>query len=348
MNPYAILSTDNLIHNIKTIKNNTKAEITVMLKANGYGHGLRSVATRIEKYVDYLGVARLEEGLALRQIGIKNTIVIMQGIYKHEDALICYKNNFIVVIHSIEQLNAINTALDIWLKIDTGMGRLGFLMQEAQSIYTYIKNKHNINIKAIISHFSAADDYNQAVNIIQINNMKLLMNWFPEKKSFCNSAAIWNFTNLHCDIVRPGLAVYGISPIKGSLAYDLGLKPVMTLMTYVIARKMIPKGHYIGYGGKFKAEQNMHIAIIALGYGDGYPREISSHVNINNKKCKIIGIVSMDMMAVDIGNNDVKIGDEVIIWGMNGPSVEEVAYSVNYIPYQLITAIQNRVKFYWQ
>lgn len=359
----AKLSTDNLLHNLATIKKlANKSKIIAMVKANAYGHGLRSVALRLQKKADFLGVAAIDEALQLRQVGINIPIVLIEGVFEPEELIVAAKQNFVVVFHNALQLTwlknisfNIEKPIHAWLKIDTGMGRLGFHIQEAHNIYNDLINNPNIaKPLGVMSHFACADEYNHNLNNIQITNFndfinKLNLNNNLLYRSFCNSAAVFNFTRQHYEVVRPGLALYGASPILGKTAFDLALKPVMTLESSIIAVKILPKNSCVGYGAEFVCPEDLKVAIIAVGYGDGYPRITKPNMPIlvNGKRCNIVGRVSMDMAAVDLTNcQDANIGDSVVLWGDNLP-IEEVAKYTNNSVYDLLTGVQNRVRFNW-
>lgn len=364
----ANLSTDNLLHNLQIIKKiANKSKIIAMVKANAYGHGLRSIARRLQKQVDFVGVAAIDEALQLRQVNINIPIVLIEGVFEPEELIVAAKENFFVVFHNELQLNwlrdltasaSIPNSLNAWLKIDTGMSRLGFNLQEAHDIYkSLIINPNIAKPLGIMSHFACADEYNHKLNKIQIDNFTNFIKQLDLSnskdlmyRSFCNSAGVFNFPEQHYEVIRPGLALYGVSPLYNYTRQDLHLKPVMTLQTTIIAVKCLPKNSSVGYGAEFICPKDLKIAVIAVGYGDGYPRIIKPGmpVLINGRCCNVIGRVSMDMAAVDLQNCiDAKIGDPVVLWGNNLP-IEEVAKYTNNSVYDLLTGVQNRVKFNWE
>lgn len=352
--PFAVLSTENLQHNIRIIMEKApNSKIMVMLKANAYGHGIRSTAMRIDHLVDFIGVARIDEALALRKVGIKSPICIMQGVYNQEDVIIAACNNFELIIHDVEQLNILDVevprVVNVWLKVDTGIGRLGFRIDEIKNFYSKLRSLKSIGIITLTSHFACADDINHPLNHLQIKRFHELAIAFPGPKSLANSAGIFNFPESHYDVVRPGIAVYGISPLKDKIGSDIGLKPVMSLIAKVMSVREIPPGSTIGYGARSRTQENIRLATIAIGYGDGYPRSASdgTKVLIKDKLCEIIGRVSMDMITVDVTKvENVKCGDLVTLWGEKLP-LEVVASSTLNIPYDILTSVQLRVKFNW-
>lgn len=352
----AILSTENLYHNLSIIQKQAPySKIIALVKANAYGHGIRSVALRLDGHVFSLGVASNDEAMTLRKAGVQSSITLMEGIFEPNELLIASCEGFHVVFHDWWQLEALKTLflplpLNIWLKVDTGMGRLGFNPQEALDAYQILLNHPQV-IKpiGIMSHFACADDISHPLNQRQIESFDSFCHNLSGLKSLCNSAAIFNFPASHFDVVRPGLSLYGVSPFSEKSAYNLGLKPVMTLQTQLIAIRTIPKGFSIGYGGGFTCLKDTKIGVIAIGYGDGYPRTIATGapILVNNLRCQIVGRVSMDMATIDLENcPNAKVGDPVTLWGNTLP-IEEVATHTTHTPYDMLCAVQSRVKFYW-
>lgn len=351
----ATLSTENLIHNLEVIKQKANKPVMAMIKANGYGHGLRSVAMRLDGKVESFGVASVDEALALRKVNVKSPITLMSGAFEQEDILISSCQNFHLIFHDHKQIEWLNhiklpKPVKIWLKIDTGMGRLGFNLKEAEDAYkTLSNNSQVVQPIGIISHLACSEDLNHPLNQIQIANFRDFIKNKPGPKSLVNSAGIFNFSEDIYDVARSGIALYGISPFKDKSAKDLNLKPVMTLQTQLVKVDHFKKGSYIGYGGRFSCSEDMPIGVIAMGYGDGYTRTAKdgTPVLVNGKLCAIVGRVSMDMAMIDLRNcKSAQVGDPVILWG-DGLPIEKVAQHTDNIPYDLICGVQQRVKFYW-
>ncbi|RZI45929.1 alanine racemase [Candidatus Finniella inopinata] len=352
----AILSTENLLHNLSVIQSQTpSSKIIALVKANAYGHGLRSVSARLDKRVYSLGVASSDEAIALRRAGVSGPITLMEGIFEQDELLIASCEKFQVVFHDWWQVKALESLslplpLQAWLKVDTGMGRLGFNLFDAPKAYQALSNNpHIAQPIGIMSHLACADDVNHPLNQQQIQRFENFTRNFPGLKSFCNSAGMINFPDHHYDVVRPGMGLYGVSPIKGKLAADFDLKPIMTLQTRLIAIRTLAKGSSIGYGSQFVCPKDMRVGVIAIGYGDGYPRTTreGAPILVNNVRCRIVGRVSMDMTTIDLENcPDAKAGDPVILWGNNLP-IEQVAEYTSHSPYDMLCAIQNRVRFHW-
>lgn len=352
----AILSTENLLHNIKVIREKIgNRKIIAMIKANAYGHGIRSVGLRLDGLVDLLGVASIDEALALKKAGVKGDIILMQGIFEKSELVIASEEKFHIVFNNNEQLKwldkySLPIKLNVWIKINTGMGRLGFNLEDAKKAYLKLKEHKNTNQQIkIMSHFACADEKNHPLNKQQIDSFKKFIKEYDTEFSLCNSAGILNFSDCLYDYVRPGILLYGASPIKGKTGEDLGLKPVMTAKSSIIAIQNLKKDDTIGYGASYKCEKNMKVGIIAFGYGDGYPitAKTGTPILIKNIKCPLIGRVSMDMIAVDLTScPNAKIGDNAIMWG-EGLPIEEVVQNTSNIVWDILTGMQNRVKFHW-
>jgi alanine racemase len=352
----AILSTENLLHNLAVVKSYApNSNVIAMIKANAYGHGLRSTALRLEKHVFSFGVASIDEAMALRRVGIKIPITLMEGVFEPDELLVASCENFHVVFHNETQLEwlaglSLPLPLTAWLKIDTGMGRLGFTVEE--SSFAYEQLSHNPQIKqpiGIMSHFACADDPEHPLNQQQIYNFKQFIQNKIGPKSLCNSAGIFSFGDQHYDVIRPGLALYGVSPIPNIPTATLKLKPVMTLQTRLIAVKRVQKNSTLGYGARFVCQEDMLIGVIAVGYGDGYPRTArdGTPVLVNGIRCQVVGRISMDMLTIDLREcPSARVNDPVILWG-NGLPIEEVAQYTSQSPYDMLTAVQSRVKFHW-
>lgn len=352
----AILSTENLLHNLSVIKKQApRAKVIAMVKANAYGHGLRSVSLRLEKHVDSLGVASINEALALRRAGVKGPITLMEGVFSPDELLIASCEKFHVVFHEWTQITWLQTAslptpITAWLKIDTGMGRLGFLPEDAFDAYEQLLSHRAIaKPVGIMSHLACADEKDHPLNAQQTTLFKMLSDTLSGPASLCNSAAIFTLPDHHYTTIRPGISLYGISPLPDVTAAQLNLKPVMTLQTRLMAVHVARKGSTIGYGAQFVCPEDMLIGVIAMGYGDGYPRSArnGTPVLVNGIRCETVGRISMDMMTIDLRNcPHARVADPVILWGNELP-LEEVARFTDNVPYDMLTAIQSRVTFHW-
>lgn len=352
----AILSTENLLHNLGVIKKRAPgSKIIAMVKANAYGHGLRSVASRLQKHVDMLGVACIDEAFALRKIGITAPILLAEGVFEPSELLIASVERFNTVFHEETQIKWLEKAslpmpLKAWLKINTGMGRLGFNLDEAEHYYNLLTASSRVMQPVrIMSHVACADDAAHPLNGRQIEAFKTFMSTRKNMISFANSPTIFNYPDMQYDFVRPGIALYGASPLKNKTAAELDLKPVMTLQSSIIAVHHMKAGDSLGYGARYTCPEDMPVGVIAFGYGDGYPitAQDGTPILVNNVRCKLAGRISMDMMTVDLRNcPQAQVGDTVELWGERLPVDELIPYTQHNV-YSILTGVQNRVKFLW-
>lgn len=341
-----------LVTNYNAIKSMApNAKIMAVLKANAYGHGLVRIAKWLPQ-ADAFGVARIDEALELRAGGVVKPIVLLEGFFNEHDIEIIAANNFQTIIHNQEQLVAleqcqINEPIQVWLKIDTGMHRLGINPEQFNDFYQRLQQCPNVqnNIK-LMSHLACADDLKSEKTDQQLRLFNQLTSHLSGEKTLANSAALCAWPDTHFQWVRPGLMMYGVSPLEQQQHLSVTLQPVMTLHSSLISVRDINKGDTLGYGATWQAPQNTRIGVVAIGYGDGYPRHAQhgTPVLVNGRKVPLVGRVSMDMITVDLGAqaND-KVGDSVELWGKH-LSVVEIAESATTIPYELLCNITRRVK----
>jgi len=346
-----------LAHNLAQVKRFAPGcKVMAVLKANAYGHGLVKIAQYLND-ADAFAVARIDEELALRAGGLTKPIVLLEGFFHKDDLPILLANNFQTIIHDENQLATLeNTALDApiacWLKVNTGMHRLGIAPSQFESFYSRLKASSNArdDIK-LMTHFSCADDINDEKTAQQIALFDSLADGKSEQHCLAKSAGIIAWPKGHGEWVRPGLMLYGVSPMLNSIGQQHGLEPVMRLTTRVIAIRDVDANQCVGYGGRWHSDKPTKLAVVAMGYGDGYPRhaEQGTPVVIKSQRYGIVGSVAMDMITVDIGDNsdNIKVGDEVIMWGPELP-VEEIAQCATTIPYELLCNITPRVSYEYQ
>ena len=293
-------------------------------------------------------VGFIDEALALRDDGITNTILILEGPFQQSDFELARRNNFILMLHSTHQITWLNAMPgefdgDIWLKVDTGMNRLGFHIEEVDDVMSLLSNRQR-NSLVLCSHFSTAEQLDSNKAIEQLTKLRKLVERYDCQFSMANSAGILNWPASHGDHTRLGLALYGISPIEES-SITAPLIPVMTLQADIIAIHTVTKGETVGYGDTWQAQRKTTIATVAIGYADGYPRNTKSGtaVFINGQKAPLVGRVSMDMVTIDITDlANVKIGHTVELWGKN-ISIDTVAHNSDSINYELLTRVSKRV-----
>ena len=355
---YAVLNLDAVQHNLQKVRSCApNAKIMAVIKANGYGHGLLRIAEALQN-VDAFAVARVDEGIRLRKAGIKNRIAVLEGFTCAEelDELVNYQLD--PVVHSFAQLEIFESrteqgACAIWLKLDTGMNRLGFKPKEFNAVFQRLNRcciiRQPINL---MTHLANADDKQDATTVNQISlfneTLAALAPSLPSsnERSIANSAGILAWKEALTDWVRPGVMLYGISPFPDSTGKQLGLKPIMALHSRLIAVKPIVKGDKVGYSGAWVCEKPTTLGVVAIGYGDGYPRyaKAGTPVLVNGQRVPLIGRVSMDMITVDLETQaNAKPGDPVTLWG-DGLAVEEIALCSDTIPYTLVCGVTQRVQ----
>jgi alanine racemase len=342
-----------LIHNLQRVKELApNSKIMAIIKADAYGHGLVRVAQTLCD-ADAFGVACLEEAEQLRAASIINPIVLLEGPHKAIDLSRIVDLKLDVVIHNETQLEVIEHAkldepLQIWLKFDTGMHRLGFPANKASEVIERASNCSNVKQPPkLMTHFATANEKNNPLTQQQLKVFNQVCDGLDYEKTISNSAAIINFPETHVDWIRPGLMLYGVSPMKDGSANEHGLQSVMTLESEIISIQHLSKGDSVGYGATWQCPEDMPVGVVAAGYGDGFPRHAKSGtpVLVNDVRCSLIGRASMDMLTVDLRNHvDAKIGDRVVLWGKSLP-IEEIAQYADTIPYELLCGVHKRLEF---
>lgn len=353
MNPAAYVELDLAAasHNLTIVRQYApQSKVMAVVKANAYGHGLARVAGALEK-ADAFAVARVEEGILLRQAGIKQRIIVLQGFGGLGELQAMAAFDLEAVIHTPSQLDELEKAelagsVAVWLKIDTGMNRLGFRLEEVAQAYQRLERLAGIikNV-SLMTHLASADEKTSDFTGLQIERFKRAVAGYSNECSIANSAGILGWREALSDWVRPGIMLYGISPFPDVTASELRLKPVMSLNSRLIAVKAVKKGETVGYSNSWRCAKDTTIGIISAGYGDGYPRQarLGTPVLLNNQRVPLIGRVSMDMISVDLETMpDAKPGDKVTLWGQGLPA-EEIAVYADTIPYTLICGVTQRV-----
>lgn len=347
----AKISSVALKHNLELIHQKAPdSKIIAIVKANAYGHGVEFVASTLEEQVDGFGVARIEEALTLRSKGIIKPILLLEGFFSAKDLPIIAVNNIQTVVHNREQLDALKQAelpnpIKVWLKIDTGMHRLGVALDEVDEYVDELKKCPNVDSQlGFVSHFSRADELDSDYTQIQLNRFLQATAGKAGARCIAASGGILFWPASHLEWIRPGIIMYGVSPTD-TPSSEFGLIPVMTLTSSLIAVRRHKAGEPVGYGGTWVSEKETKIGVIAIGYGDGYPRNIpdGTPVYVNGRIVPIVGRVSMDMITVDLGMDCTdKVGDEVILWGKELP-IETVAKHMGMLSYELMTKLTPRV-----
>lgn len=345
------LNLENLNHNLVQVRQFApKSSVLAMVKSNAYGHGFKTIVTAL-KDADAFGVACLDEALHLRESGIKKNIVLMEGFFNEKELTRIAENDLDIIVHHAFQLELLEKKpltkpVNVWLKIDTGMHRLGFRPQEIKKIWQRLSNMRSVKKNPVLlSHFSCSDELDNPATSDQLNRFIDCTSDISSEKSLANSAAIIANPATHLDWVRPGIMLYGVSPFANKTGNDHNLKPVMTLHSELIAIQELHKGDAVGYGRTFICPQNMRIGVIGIGYGDGYPwhAKNGTPVLVNQRIVPLAGRVSMDMITVDLSTQpQAKIGDPVVLWG-EGLPVETVARDSSTIAYELLCKVTDRV-----
>ncbi len=352
----AIINLAHLKHNYTLLKKQAPNKLVLVIKADAYGHGIKRVIQTLGT-VDCYAVATIEEALLIRRYNQEVKILLLEGFLDANELETAFENNFDCVIHQIEQIKLLQTiasskTMNIWSKLDSGMNRLGFNTEQFQSAIKILEKHPNVQDIILMSHFASADDNTNTLTQKQTEMFLQIDKAYPTyQQSLSNTSALLNHKNLKDEWCRVGLALFGVSPIANKQAQDFGLKPVMTLKTNIIAIKNIGVNQGIGYSHAYVSTKPMKIAIIGIGYGDGYPWNLTckASVKVNGIPAQIVGRVSMDMLAIDVSTiNNLKVGDSVLVWGQDKKSelpLETVASHAQTIPYVLLCQITSRVHY---
>ena len=347
----AIVDAAALRHNLARVRATAPgARVMAVIKANAYGHGLVPAA-RALGLTDGFAVARLEGGLALRAAGLANPVLLLEGVFSPGQLAVAAQQRFDIMVHSFEQLELLEGGgdggpLSAWLKVDTGMNRLGFRVEQFAAAWERLRRVPNVTPDpTLVTHLACADEVDDPRTSSQLRTFEEITAGRGGARSIANSAGLFAWPASRADWVRPGIALYGVSPFPAGTGRELGLRPAMTLRTQVIAVREVRSGETVGYGGTWRASRPTRIAVVAAGYGDGYPRGVGSGtpVLVGGHRAQVVGRVSMDMLTVDVSAlPGVAPGDEVVLWG-EGLPVEEIALHARTIPYELICGVSQRV-----
>lgn len=322
-----------------------------VIKANGYGHGAVPLAKALAGEADAFGVACVEEAMELRESGIRDPIGLLEGVFDPAELAVAAQQGLMVGLHAEHQLEWLLAArlprpLSVWLKIDTGMHRLGFAPEEFARVYALLRNSANVRDVVVMTHFARADEPDSDATRRQLARFNALPGIDGTACSLANSAAVMAWPETHGDWIRPGIMLYGCSPLPGEDSHP-DLTPVMRLESELIAIHDLAAGESIGYGGRFTCEVPTRVGVVATGYADGYPRHApdGTPVAVAGQLTRLIGRVSMDMLTVDLtGLPDAGIGTRVQLWG-DRVSANTVARYCDTIAYELLTHITRRVHF---
>lgn len=340
--PRALIDLDALRANLARVRRLAPgSRVLAVVKADAYGHGLVGVARALAA-ADGFAVARVEEGVVLRRAGIGHRIVVLQGFLDGGEPEILEQYQLEPVLHEPRQVKHWRrVSRRCWIKLDTGMHRLGLREAEFIEAVTALASCRPV----LMTHLACADESDRPETPRQLALFERATARFGLERSLANSAAVLAWPRSHGDWVRPGLMLYGISPFVGRCGRELGLVPVMTFESRLIAIRHLRPGEAVGYGGDWVARRPTRLGVVAAGYGDGYPREIGpgTPVLIGGRRVPVVGRVSMDLITVDLTDHPgVEVGDPVVLWGPGLP-VEEIAARAGTIPYTLTCGVTGRV-----
>lgn len=325
----ATIDTAALRHNLACVRRHAPhSRVMAVIKANGYGHGLETVARALDG-ADAYGVARLDEALALRAAGIESRILLLEGVLDPDQLAAAGQARLDVMVCSLEQLEMLEqrdgtTPLHAWLKVDTGMNRLGLRPEAYADAHARLRRAPGIAPDPVLAtHFASAEEPGDPLTRAQLESFARATAGLAGPRSLANSAGILDWPEARADWVRPGIMLYGITPRATGTGAGLGLRPVMSVETRVLAVRTVRAGETVGYNGTWRAARESRVAVVAAGYGDGYPRSspAGTPVLVNGQRAPLAGRVSMDMLTVDVTDlPPVRPGDPVGLWGEDSRS----------------------------
>lgn len=328
------------------------ARIMAVVKADGYGHGLERVARALHE-ADAFGVACIADGQRLRAAGIRQRIVVLSGIDEPADIAEMHRLELESAIHHQTQIDWLASDRDprplrVWLKVDSGMHRLGIAPSMVHQAHARLRSLPNVDAEiGLMTHFANSDVFADVQTKAQIECFEQCAGDLPGSVSMSNSAGLLGWPQANRQWVRPGGLLYGISVVEGRTAEQFGLRPAMTLSSKLIAINRVRRGDTIGYAASWTCPEDMDIGVAQIGYGDGYPRSAAAGtpVLVNGRRAPLVGRVSMDLVTIDLRQHgDARIGDPVVLWGKHLP-VEEIAAAAGTIGYELTCGMTRRVRF---
>jgi len=337
-----------LRHNLALVRQRApRSRVLAVIKANAYGHGLLRAA-RAMREADGFALLELDDAVRLREAGYEQRIMLLEGFFSTRDLPGFIEHKLGAVIHSRDQIRMLKdlpagSDLDVLLKLNTGMNRLGFASADFPDAIADLQSNPAVAQITLMTHFANADDARGVA--WQMTEFERATRGLALPRSLANSAAILRYPQTHFDWVRPGIMLYGCSPFPDEIGAELGLRPAMTLASELIALQNLKRGDTVGYGGMFTAERDMKIGVVACGYADGYPRHApnGTPVAVDGRLTATVGRVSMDMLCVDLsGVPDAGVGSRVVLWGEGNP-VENVAGAAATVGYELLCALAPRV-----
>ena len=349
----ALIDLQALRHNYQLAREVTGAKALAVIKADAYGHGAVQCARALEAEADGFAVACIEEALELRAAGIRAPVLLLEGFFEADELSLIVENDLWCVVHSLWQLDAVEQAalskpIHVWLKLDSGMHRVGLHPSDYQAAYQRLQASANVSKIVLMSHFARADELGSVRSVEQVAVFLGARAALTAEISLRNSPSVLGWPRVPSDWVRPGLMLYGTTPFEEPQAVAARLQPVMTLESKVICVRELPAGEPVGYGAKFITSKPMRIGVVAMGYADGYPRQAptGTPVLVDGVRSQLLGRVSMDMLCIDL--TDVPhagLGSTVELWGKN-ILASEVAAQADTIPYQIFCNLKRVPRVY--
>ena len=349
----ALIDLQALRHNYLLAREVTGAKALAVIKADAYGHGAVRCAQALEAEADGFAVACIEEALELRAAGIGAPILLLEGFFEADELPLIVEHDFWCVVHSLWQLDAIEQAtlakpIQVWLKLDTGMHRVGLHPSEYKNAYQRLQASGKVAKIVLMSHFARADELDSLRSVEQVAVFLAARDDLSAEVSLRNSPAILGWPSVPSDWVRPGLMLYGATPFEQDHPLAARLQPVMTVESKVICVRELPAGEPVGYGAKFITPKPMRIGVVAMGYADGYPRHAptGTPVLVAGQRSQLLGRVSMDMLCIDLTDvPDAGLGSTVELWGKN-ILASELAEKAETIPYQIFCNLKRVPRLY--
>lgn len=338
----ALIDLQALRHNYQLARDVSGARALAVIKADAYGHGAVRCAQALQEQADGFAVACIEEALQLREAGIRGPILLLEGFFEADELPLIEQHDLWCVVHSLWQLeaierSAIRTPLTVWLKMDSGMHRVGLNPADYQAAYQRLMASGKVAKIVLMSHFARADELDCPRSEEQLAVFQQARQGIAAEVSLRNSPAVLGWPNIPSDWVRPGIMLYGATPFEQAQAVAARLQPVMTLESKIISVRELPAGEPVGYGARFVSERPTRVGVVAMGYADGYPRHAptGTPVAVDGQLTRLIGRVSMDMLTVDLTDlPHAGLGSRVELWGKQ-VLASEVAQQAQSIPYQL-------------
>ncbi|NBA94398.1 alanine racemase [Pseudomonas sp. R5(2019)] len=338
----ALIDLEALRHNYRLARELSGAKALAVIKADAYGHGAVHCAQALEPEADGFAVACIEEALELRAAGIKAPVLLLEGFFEAAELELIVEHDFWCVVHSLWQLEAIEQAslrkpLTVWLKLDSGMHRVGLHPKDYQAGYQRLLASGKVAKIVLMSHFARADELNCNTSNDQVAVFEAARQGLVAEVSLRNSPAVLGWPNIPSDWVRPGIMLYGATPFEEEQTEASRLQPVMTLESKVISVRELPAGEAVGYGARFVTQRPSRIGVVAMGYADGYPRlaPTGTPVMVAGQRSQLLGRVSMDMLCIDLTDvPQAGLGSTVELWGKN-VLASDVALKAGTIPYQI-------------